>query len=559
MSNTPSLYAELEKGLPSNHPSSENFDPLLYHPEASEYISKERSPLPHLDGFTQEELSSTPGMEWIGHCKMVLLEPRSDCLIEQKEQLDGLIEQAKKEATYLVGDSISGDFFPEGFNEPVMAIDTETTGLDTRIIYDYSGKLVPKVEIAGLCLSWALDEGYYLPILHTGDDGVPNWNKEAIRHFLERCSQEFLCVYHNAQYDREIISQTGAKQRPFPYFVDTQILDFLLNVNEKRHGLKAVSERHLGRKMVTIESLFANLGVKQAKAKTVINFDRISAKMAFVYGCSDAINTLRLFEFYLGHKENPIVVQPVPASIDHKLSDTLRTTYRTGLPFKLRFAYYAALECLYLLHRIEDRINEFCGRQVDIASPKQLSELLFDEFKIPPLEGEERGKMGYYSTKENVLDALYKKHSNYPILELVVLHRKVKNSMTKFHFKIVNNSYSCPFIPWAHGGMSFSITNAPTGRLSSSSNKGLERVYIERTKKGNLSKKYLTGAGDCAFNTHGVTVQYINMEKGKEITKMPSMLKDWLASVGGQEDTSVHEVDIYPKYIRNMFATELNK
>ena len=124
--------------------------------------------------------------------------------------------------------------------------------------------------------------GYAVPVLHTGDDGVPNWSKEALHHFLERMLAECSVLIHNTQYDLNICMMAGIQSiRKFPHYIDTQILAFLTDPNNKHNGLKDLSDVYLGRKMVKLETLFTG----KEKESEVITYDRVCATDGMAYAC----------------------------------------------------------------------------------------------------------------------------------------------------------------------------------------------------------------------------------------------------------------------------------
>ena len=116
---------------------------------------------------------------------------------------------------------------------PVIAVDTEATGLDTRIIVDIhrkddgSWELIyeTKVEIAGICLSADGIEGIYVPIFHEKGNNVSR--EDAARIMQKMCDGAHL-VFYNAKFDREILRIClGIKFKPYPFFEDVQVLKYI--------------------------------------------------------------------------------------------------------------------------------------------------------------------------------------------------------------------------------------------------------------------------------------------------------------------------------------------
>lgn len=521
------------KGIEMNLPSlfstetSDGYDTFL--PVCSEYL--ERHPIPDIapnpELFSPESLSGRPGMEWLQGVSCLGMIPPSREVPEQDAALDIFLQELKKE-TYFLPRTFSaafqeGDTF-QGAN--FLSLDLETTGLDTRVLYSYEGDLLPKTEIVGVSIGVSETKGYYLPVMHTEADGIPNWNKGAIVRFLQKVCDTFLVVYHNAQYDKEVLALNGVAPRPFPFFLDTQLLHFLTDVNSKRHGLKVISAEMLGRKMLEISELFTELGVK---TKQHINFDHLPYVNAYVYACSDAINTFALVVQFMQvpAANNVFTQQPVPLMIDHKVVDVVRNMYRPGFPVNLDFAIQSCKDILWRLKVLERKAHEFVGTPFDIQSPQQISVLLFDTLKLPVLESMERGKptknypQGLYSTAADVLEALYEKHPDIPILKYIVEYRQLAQSLNNVFLKLVTNSYVDAYLPYTRSQAQYSLTVIPTGRLSSASNDGREGVICNITDKGNVTYHYHKGSWACGFNTQGVPKPDKKMEIAMKLAAIP--------------------------------------
>jgi DNA polymerase-1 len=319
-----------------------------------------------------------------------------------------------------------------------------------------------------------------------------------------------------------------------------------MRVNQKAHGLKHLSEVRLKRKMIEIEELFTDPSEDTGKKKTkknapVIIFSRLSASAALVYAGSDGCNTFGLFMYYaqLPAEENMFIQQYIPLEVDHKMIDSLRSLVRPGIPVNFRYFYYALLDAIYRAGRTESFIFDLLNRRIELNSPKQLSELLFDDLKMEPVneQGEpaEKNKSGYYSTAEEVLDKLFEKYPDVLILKYVVLWRKLTNTIAKTYSKALVNSYVDSLQPNTRIQPSFSLTNVPTGRLSSNASKGAERVSLTITKGGTYQWNYLQGSWDAGQNLQGINSSQLRTLKAKKIKKLPdaagidldSLYPDW--------------------------------
>lgn len=502
----------------------ESFTVLKYLKDVSEYENIQHDSFPpEPSKFKKEELAKLEGMEWLHEVQTELLYPNTSDIEDQRKLLKEFMELLLSESSRLTH-SLIPKVLPPDYDEPILGLDTETTGLDTRIMYDYEGKLIINTELVGLCLATSPHKGYYLPVRHTEDDGILNWEPEVIAEFLSELYARFCIIMHNAQYDREILAINGVTgARPFPYFFDTQTLNYLYDCNEKQNGLKYCSEKKLGRKMIPIEDLFGL--TKEEKKGGFINFKRLPATTATVYGCSDAINTFGLFQGFIAHPvdRNVFHSQSDPVAIDHRMIDTLRSLYRCGLPVNIDYMLNVSKDAHLRSILIEKKIYQLAGKEFDIGSGKQLATVLFDESGITPSEGEVLNGNGYFGTSEEVIDKLFEENPDKEILRYIVSYRKINNAVTKIYRQAIVNSYVDAFIPFTRSQIQFMLTNAPTGRLTSSSSKGSAKqvlVNISKTTE-KPSFRYSEGTGDMGLNSQGISSTPFYPEIARKIKTIP--------------------------------------
>jgi hypothetical protein len=518
----------------------QEFDPLRYIRDIREVRASLDSYefTPDEQRYSKEILMKLPEFKWMADCTFNLIVPRSEDKEDQRIQLADLKSDFHNACMRLT-DGIPADLdqtildnfisktYPEGFDEKVLALDTETTGLDLRLMYDEEGNLAPNTLIVGVSLAVNSYEGCYLPVRHTGTDGRLNWDWEVLASFIEELHQEFLIVYHNASYDREVLALNGVKGfREYPYFFDTLVLSFNQDMDRIGHGLKVLAKEYLDRPMVQIKDLFDGVDV--------LNFQVLPSVNAYVYACSDAMNTYGLLEYFLKYfpkNDHVLINRKVPTEkdgtedvpvaeavlIDHKTVDALRSICRVGLPMNYTYFYYAALDTLCRLRTLEAQIKETVAKMdsevllanslvdFELGSNPQVSKLLFNVLKLQPLEGVEPNAKGIYTVDEKTLDALQEKYPTVPLLGGVVLFRKLVNASGRF-IKCVVNSYVDTLQPYTKVKLSFLQTKADTGRLSSSSNRGCDKVVaIEaKTKKRTMSYRFDKGGGDAGINSQAI-------------------------------------------------------
>lgn len=451
------------------------------------------SPRPEIYSF--QAVASIKGMEWINGTEIVPYSPESEDVEIQKQVLNEFFESLVRESS-TISREILPDYFIHETPKPLIAYDLETTGLNTTIRYK-DGIIDRKVLIVGVSLATSSRKSYYLPVNHNCLDGLLNWREEALIPFLTRLFDTFITISHNGQFDREVSAINGVEIKQDNRYIDTLIIAHLFDNNSKQNGLKRLSEVYISRPQIETAELFPD--------NVSRSFSRLSLTDSYVYAGLDTLNTYALFEWFLNHPTNNVFSQqPIPLTVDLKMCDVVRSMYRVGLPVNMDFVVKAALDLIVRQRMLLKEIDRFVGRKVDVGSPQQLSVLLFDEYKIPT-DGVPKGKSGFYSTSEEILDNLYEKYPNYTILKYVVTLRKIGNSLVKYCVKFINNSFCCEAMPYLHSQIQYSLTTIPTGRLSSSSSKGRDMVTTKTSAKtGRISYSYITGAGSCGLNSQGL-------------------------------------------------------
>jgi DNA polymerase I-like protein with 3'-5' exonuclease and polymerase domains len=234
-------------------------------------------------------------------------------LIYQAEELQQWVDS-------LMSDT-SRHYDTPGGRMPVVAVDTETIGLDTRIIVEWikewgpAGEmLVPlyevKMEIAGICLSADGIEGLYIPINH--EDGK-NLSREAANRILQPLFDHSHQIYYNAKFDREVLRQTlGIQMRDYPYFEDVQAINYIndpkADLGDRGQftggsgGLKGLSKHVLGIEQIELDELgrvkadFVNSKTRAVSQRIqYVPFTWIPTEAALWYAAGDAICTWLLW------------------------------------------------------------------------------------------------------------------------------------------------------------------------------------------------------------------------------------------------------------------------
>lgn len=320
---------------------------------------------------------------------------------------------------------------PSGELLPVVAVDTETTGLDTRIV---NGEI--NIDIAGICLSSDGVEGLYVPITHEGCENMP---RLAASRILQKLFDQSHLVFFNAKFDREVMRATmGIRFREFPYFEDVQVFNFLLDPKADidqgsgggmalaQGGLKALSKNHLDIEQVELAELVkVKLKVKnpetgKASTKTVhAPFNLVPTNLALWYAAGDAICTWLLWEKM--YKKARKIEEP--HEIDHELVDSLSwierqryTIDQTRLTKTIKWQQRK-------LESLRQKMIELSGvEDLNPGSSPQVGKILFETKGFKPYKLSE--KTGIPSTDGETMEELKKRHPDDEFIKTLMEYKE---------------------------------------------------------------------------------------------------------------------------------------
>ena len=328
---------------------------------------EDKSNIPVNESLYKMNLQKNEVFGWMEGCDFKLVTKENvdheDCV--HFESLDKLFTLLENEAKTID---------VKGVERSVIALDLETTSLSTSY-KSYGGKIHKDVSIVGVCLATSENEGYYIPIMHTEEDGIKNWEYEDCVDFLNKINERFHLIYHNAQYDMAVQLLNGVIVET-KNISDTLLVNKLMANNNEffpkniGNGLKNLSEYVLGRKMLEINEL---LGVPK---KSHISFNRLPALNAYSYAVSDACNTFGLFKSFViedkygrsPYKNQLSLTKIVHSSVYHTVS-----TVSYGLPIDMDALEKATRTSVIRILLIEDKFKEYLNKyeleNIKMSSP----------------------------------------------------------------------------------------------------------------------------------------------------------------------------------------------
>lgn len=345
----------------------------------------------------------------------------------------------------------------------IFSLDTETTGTDPI-----------SAQLVGMSFSYAENQAVYVPVPADRDQALKIVNK--FKSLLE--NEETLKVGQNIKYDMLVLGNYGITVSG-PMF-DTMIAHYVLQP-ELRHGMDYLAEIYLKYDTIKIEELIGPKGKGQK------NMRDLSPTQVYKYACEDADVTLKLKNIL----EKELVengVEQLFYTIEMPLVPVLAYMERNGVRIDTEALKETSRHFTARMHQIEEEVHQLAGMEFNIASPKQVGEVLFDRLKI--VEKAKKTKTGQYVTSEEVLESLKGKHE---IVGKILEHRGLKKLLGTYIDAL-------PQLINPHTGKihtSFNQTVTATGRLSSS-NPNLQNIPVRNEDGKEIRKAFIPDNG-CEF------------------------------------------------------------
>ncbi|MFV0383395.1 DNA polymerase I, partial [Paracoccus sp. (in: a-proteobacteria)] len=282
-----------------------------------------------------------------------------------------------------------------------------------------------------------------------------------------------LKIGQNIKYDWKIMARHGIRMEPL---ADTMLMSYALNAGTHNHGMDELAERYLGHKCIPIKDLIGS-------GKSQIGFAQVPLDKATPYAAEDAEVTLRLWQHFapmLPVEKVTTVYQTLERPMVPVLAEMEMAGIRVDGDVLKRMSNVFAQK----MAQLEDEIHDLAGEKFNVASPKQLGEILFDKMGI---EGGKQGKTGAYSTSADVLEDLAVQHD----LPARVLDwrqiAKLKSTYTDALQEHVN-----PDTGRVH--TSYSIAGAQTGRLAST-DPNLQNIPVRSDEGRRIREAFVATPG----------------------------------------------------------------
>ena len=344
----------------------------------------------------------------------------------------------------------------------MLAVDTETTGLTPA-----------KARLVGICLSYELGRGYYIPLTHVNpvQDLLGGSQQELKQLPLARAleilkpileDESVIKIGHNMKYDWQMIAKHGVRMTPVD---DTMLMSYVLDGSRHGHGMDELAQIFFDHKNISYADV-------TGKGKNQITFDLVPLEQARDYAAEDAEITLRLW-----HVLKPRLAQEqctrIYEDVERPVISVIADMELAGIKVDMNVLKELSSEFGLKLVTLEQDIHKLAGHPFNVASPKQLGAVLFDEMGLP---GGSKTKTGDWSTAADVLDELA--GQGHDIIDKVQEWRQL--SKLKSTYSDALQEQINPATGRVH--TSFHMTGTNTGRLSST-DPNLQNIPI-RTEEG---------------------------------------------------------------------------
>ena len=337
---------------------------------------------------------------------------------------------------------------------PLFAFDTETTSLNYM-----------QAEIVGLSFAIEPGEAAYVPLAHLnpGLEGQLDRDRilDQMKPLLE--SDAVKKVGQHLKYDANVLANHDITLRGIAH--DTMLQSYIIDAVGSRHDMGSLALKYLGQRVISFEKV-AGKGAKQ------VSFDHVDIEQAAAYAAEDADVTLRLHEVLMPKLEAEASLNEIYQRLELPLVPVLSKIERNGAYVSIDKLRAQSHEIAIRLAELESQACELAGQPFNLASPKQLGEILFEKLELPVIKKTPKGAP---STAEEVLVELA---NDYELPAVLIEHRglaKLKSTYTDRLPEMVDTRTGR-----VHTSYHQAVT--ATGRLSSS-DPNLQNIPI-RTREG---------------------------------------------------------------------------
>ena len=353
-------------------------------------------------------------------------------------------------------------------NQGYFAIDTETNSLNAQV-----------AELVGVSLAVKENEAFYIPVGHknTKDKNLTKQIElkkliNVLRPYLE--DETIKKVGQNIKYDLKIFLNYGVELKNFD---DTMLLSYALDAGINRHNLDLLAKIHLDHNNIKYKDIVGS-------GKSEITFDQVLIDNAYQYACEDADITLKLYNLFKDRIINEKCFY-VYENLEIPLVNVLVRMEKKGIKIDEKILKKLSDSFEKDLKVLENKIYKISGEKFNIASTKQLGDILYEKLKI---SGTKKTKKGNFATNVNVLEDLASKGNEFPKLVLEWRQKsKLKNTYTDSLPEYIDNKSK-------RIHTSFLLAATSTGRLASA-DPNLQNIPIKSNEGKEIRSAFIAEKG----------------------------------------------------------------
>lgn len=346
-----------------------------------------------------------------------------------------------------------------------FAFDTETTSVEYMA-----------AKVVGVSFAVEAGSAAYVPFAHDYIDAPEQLSEEFVLGQLKPLLEDEgkAKIGQNLKYDCHVLKNHGITMRGMKY--DTMLQSYVNNSTASRHNMDSLAQHYLDLKTISFEEL-AGKGAKQ------LSFNQVSLDVAAPYAAEDADITLRLHEEIHGQLKREGKLLKVFNELEMPLLPVLAKVEQNGALLDVALLQQYSIELGKRLEALEKQAYELAEQPFNLASPKQLGEILFVKLKLPVLK---KTKKGAPSTAEEVLQELA---LDYPLPKVLMEYRglaKLKSTYTDTLPLMVDSANR------VHTSYQQAVT--ATGRLSST-NPNLQNIPIRNAEGRRIRQAFIPPPG----------------------------------------------------------------
>ena len=343
-----------------------------------------------------------------------------------------------------------------------VAVDTETTSLDPH-----------QADLVGISLCSKIGKACYIPVGHKSPKCL---KKEAVIKKLKKILEDpsIKKIGQNIKFDFIVFYKCGITLSSME---DTMLMSYVLDAGKNRHNMDTLSEIHLGHKTISFKEMVGT-------GKKEINFSEVELDKAKDYAAEDADVTFRLYKKFVKNLKSEKMIN-IYEIFEKPLIKILAFMEIEGVEIDSKFLKSLSSKFEKKIQKLEKEVFKISKKEFNIASPKQLGEIIYNDLKIAGLK---KTKKGSFATSASVLEDLAFKGHEFP--KLILDWRQV--SKLKNTYSDALPEHLNPNTKRVH--TSFLLAATTTGRLASS-DPNLQNIPIKSEDGKDIRKAFTAKKG----------------------------------------------------------------